>query len=70
MTETESLSYSMLCLLYDEVKDLEESAMNDFFKRGGTDYKETSATLRRTTTIKYLIEDKLYTIWKEITKND
>ena len=31
MKETETLSYSLLCQLYDEVKELEENAIDDFF---------------------------------------
>ena len=70
MKETESLSYTLLCQLYDEVKELEENAIDDFLIHGRTDYERTSATLRRTSTIKYLIEDKLFTLWKEINNNE
>ena len=66
--ETETLSYSLLCRLYDEIKELEENAIDDFLFNGRTDYERTSATLRRTSTIKYLIEDKLFILWKEINK--
>lgn len=70
MKETETLSYTLLCQLYDEVKELEKDAMTEFFKSYGKDYERTSAILTRTSTIKYLIEDKLFILWKEINKND
>ena len=70
MKETETLSYSLLCQLYDEVKELEENAIDDFLLHGRTEYARTSATLNRTSTIKYLIEDKLFILWKEINKNE
>lgn len=62
MKETETLSYSLLCKLYDEVKELEDDAMNEFLKSGRNDYDRMAATLNRTSTIKCLIEDKLFTI--------
>lgn len=60
MKETETLSYTLLCQLYDEVKELEQNAIDDFLLNGRTDYERTGATLNRTSTIKYMIEDKLF----------
>lgn len=70
MKETETLSYSLLCQLYDEIKELEENALSDFMKNGNRYFEITSAILTRTTNIKYLVEDKLFLIWKEINKNE
>lgn len=70
MKETKTLSYTLLCQLYDEIKELEENAIDDFLLHGRTDYTRTSATLIRTSSIKYLVEDKLFLIWKEINKNE
>lgn len=70
MKETQTLSYSLLCKLYDEIKELEKTALDEFLLKGRTDYERTSAILTRTSTIKYLVEDKLFLIWKEINKNE
>lgn len=68
MKETETLSYTLLCELYDEVKEIEENTMsecNACLFRDRTEFILKSALLARTSTIKYLIEDKLFTLWKE-----
>lgn len=67
--ETETLSYTLLCQLYDEVKELEQNAMKEL-NAGFGSFERVSATLNRTSTIKYLIEDKLFILWKEIDNND
>lgn len=72
MKETQTLSYSLLVQLYEEVKTLEEQTMNILLKMNGRtkDFETQSNFLIRTSSIKYMIEDKLFIIWKEENKND
>ena len=71
MKETQTLSYTMLVQLYEQVKEMEEETMKYLLmlKVGDNELERQYNYLARTSCIKYMIEDKLFTIWKEENKN-
>lgn len=72
MKETETLSYTLLVQLYEQVKEMEDETMKYLLmlKVGDNELERQYNYLARTSAIKYMIEDKLFTIWKEENKDD
>ena len=69
--ETETKSFKMLVELFNDIKDMESQHMEEVTQIDNSlDFKIKAKELAQLTFFKYLIEDKIFTIWKEENKND
>ena len=71
MKESETKSFKMLVELFNDIKDMESHNMEEVMQiDNSVDFKIKMKELAQLTFFKYLIEDKIFTIWKEENKND